>query len=316
MTKSGTNQFHGGLFEYFRNTVLDANDFFNIQQGFPRLDLKRNQYGATLGGPIVKDKIFFFLAYQGQRQVQGLPDLNSPVFSPLEVQGNFSQSGAGGGPDPDVAAFLLANPFFQPNPALAAQAIIDPSKFNNVSQAYLKEGLIPSAPGGLLSTTISSATDLDELTSKFDFQLSARDKISVTFGVNRYVTPDYPFSWATVPGFPSRTAANYYFTNIEYTRVFSPTLLNEFHFVTHRSNYLQDAPTQPLPTPASLGIGITPDEPTGPTDLYFDTGLYVGPSENGPTRYVENTVCRRWSRKCSCRVTDQASASWFQGSWD
>ena len=289
VTKSGTNQLHGGLFEFFRNSVLDANDFFNIQQGLPRLDLKRNQYGATLGGPIIKDKIFFFLAYQGQRQVQGLPDLDSPVFSPLEVQGNFSQSGAGGGPDPDVAAFLEANPLFQPNPALAAQAIIDPSKFNSVSQAYLKEGLIPSAPGGLLSTTISSATDLDELTSKFDFNLSARDKISVTFGVNRYVTPDYPYSWATVPGFPSRTAANYYFTNIEYTRVFSPTLLNEFHFVTHRSNYLQDSPTQPLPTPASLGIDITPDEPTGPTDLYFDTGLYVGPSENGPTRYVENT---------------------------
>jgi Carboxypeptidase regulatory-like domain/TonB-dependent Receptor Plug Domain len=289
VTKSGTNQLHGSLFEFFRNSVLDANDFFNIQQGLPRLDLKRNQYGATLGGPIVKDKIFFFLAYQGQRQVQGLPDLDSPVFTPLEVQGNFSQSAPGGGPDPGVAAFLEANPYFQPNPALAAQAIIAPSRFNSVAQAYLKEGLIPSAPGGLLSTTISSATDLDELTSKFDFNLSARDKISATFGVNRYVTPDYPFSWATVPGFPSRTAANYYFTNIEYTRVFSPTLLNEFHFVTHRSNYLQDTPTTSLPTPASLGIDITPDEPTGPTDLFFDTGLYLGGSENGPTRYVENT---------------------------
>ena len=288
VTKSGTNQLHGSLFEFFRNRILDANDFFNIQQGLPRLDLKRNQYGATLGGPIVKDKIFFFLAYQGQRQVQGLPDLDSPVFTPLETQGNFSQS-VNGAPDPGVAAFLEANRFFQPNPALAAQAIIAPNRMNSVAQAYLKEGLIPSAPGGLLSTTISSATDLDELTSKFDFNLSSRDKISLTFGVNRYVTPDYPFAWATVPGYPSRTAANYYFTNIEYTRVFSPTLLNEFHFITHRSNYLQDTPTQPLPTPASLGIDITPDEPTGPTDLFFDTGLYLGPSENGPTRYVENT---------------------------
>ncbi|HXZ31764.1 MAG TPA: TonB-dependent receptor [Terriglobales bacterium] len=146
VTKSGTNHLHGSLFEFFRNRVLDANDFFNIQQGIPRLDLKRNQYGATLGGPVVKDKVFFFLAYQGQRQVKAIPDVDSPVFTPLEVQGNFSQS-ASGGPDPGVAAFLQANPFFQPNPALAAQAIIDPSRINSVAQNYIKAGFIPSASG-------------------------------------------------------------------------------------------------------------------------------------------------------------------------
>ena len=90
--KSGSNQLHGSLFEFFRNRVLDANDYFNIQQGIPRLDLKRNQYGATLGGPIVKDKVFFFLAYQGQRQLQAVPDINAPVFTPQEVQGDFSQA--------------------------------------------------------------------------------------------------------------------------------------------------------------------------------------------------------------------------------
>ncbi|HXW90162.1 MAG TPA: carboxypeptidase regulatory-like domain-containing protein, partial [Terriglobales bacterium] len=290
VTKSGTNQFHGSLFDYFRNRVLDANDFFNIQQGLPRLDLKRNQYGATLGGPIVKDKIFFFLAYQGQRQVKGLPIVDSPVFTPLEVQGNFSQSGPNRTP---VAAFLEANPFFQPNPTLAAQAIIAPSQINSVAQAYIKAGLIPSAPGGLLSTTASEDDNRDELTSKFDFNLSRQDKISLTFGVNRAGNPYTgnlnPLPYATVPGFPSRTEANYYFTNVEYTRIFSPTLLNEFHFVTHRSNYLQDEPAKQLPTPAALGIDITPDQPTGPTNLFFDTGLYLGGSENGPTRFVENT---------------------------
>jgi Carboxypeptidase regulatory-like domain len=292
VTKSGTNQFHGSLFDYFRNRILDANDFFNIQQGIPRLDLKRNQYGATLGGPIVKDKIFFFLAYQGQRQVQGIPDVDSPVFTPLEVQGNFSQS-SNGSPDPNVASFLEANPFFQPNPTLAAQAIIAPNRINSVAQAYIREGLIPSAPGGLLSTTASENDNRNELTSKFDFNLSPKDKISLTVGLNRagnpYTGTLNPFPYATVPGFPSRTEANYYFTNIEYTRVFSPTLLNEFHFVTHRSNYLSDTPAKSLPTPASLGIAITPDQATGPTNLSFDTGLAIGGSENGPTRYIENT---------------------------
>ena len=88
VTKSGTNQLHGSLFEFFRNRVLDANDYFNIQKGIPRLDLKRNQYGATLGGPILKDRMFFFLAYQGQRQIQAVPDV-SPTFTPRELQGDF-----------------------------------------------------------------------------------------------------------------------------------------------------------------------------------------------------------------------------------
>ena len=285
--KSGTNQIHGSLFEFLRNRDFDANDFFNIQQGIPRLDLKRNQFGATLGGPIIKDKAFFFLAYQGQRQVQAVPDVDQPVFTPLELQGNFSQS-AGGGPDPGVAAFLQANPYFQSNPALAANAVIDPTKFDPVAQNYIKAGYIPSAPGGLLSTNLSEYSNADELTTKFDFNLSAKDKISATIGLNR--TPfSNPFPFASVPGFPSLTVANYYYTNIGYTRIISPTLLNEFHFVSHRSNYLNDTPVNKLPPPSALGIGVTPDVPTGPTNLYFDTGLYIGQSENGPTRYVENT---------------------------
>jgi hypothetical protein len=287
VTKSGTNQIHGSLFEFFRNRVLDANDFFNIQLGLPRLDLKRNQYGATLGGPIVKDKIFFFLAYQGQRQVQAVPDVDAPVFTPLELQGNFSQS-ANGAPDQNVATFLQNNPFFQPVPALRAQAIIDPTRINSVAQAYIKAGLVPSAPGGLFSTTLSEFSNADELTTKFDFNLSTKDKIAATIGLNRTPFSD-PFPFASVPGFPSLTVANYYYTNIGYTRVFSPTLLNEFHFVTHRSNFLSQTPSKHLPIPSALGIGVTPDVPTGPTNLLFDTGLALGNGENGPTRFVENT---------------------------
>ncbi len=288
VVKSGTNQLHGSLFEFFRNRALDANDFFNNEQGIPRLDLKRNQFGATLGGPIIKDKIFFFLAYQGERQVQAVPDIDSPVFTPLEVQGNFSKSGPNGGPDPNVAAFLQRNPFFQPDKALQAQAVIAPNRINSVAHNYIKNGLIPSAPGGLLSTTLSEFSNADELTSRFDVDLSAKDKISATVGLNR--TPfSNPFPFATVPGFPSLTVANYYYTNIGYTRIFSPTLLNEFHFVSHRSNYLDDTSTQQLAGPAALGIAITPDVVTGPTNLFFDTNLSLGNSENGPTRYVENT---------------------------
>jgi Carboxypeptidase regulatory-like domain/TonB-dependent Receptor Plug Domain len=194
VTKSGSNQLHGSLFEFFRNRVLDANDYFNIPLGLPRLDLKRNQYGATLGGPIVKDKFFFFLSYQGQRQLLAEPDVDVPVYTPAELQGNFSQaipfnSGGcavpAGCPDPNVAAFLANDSYFQPNPALAAQAIIDPTTINSVSQAYIKAALIPTSPtnqvscnpgtgvcSGLLSTAQDALDNRNELTAKFDLNLS------------------------------------------------------------------------------------------------------------------------------------------------
>jgi hypothetical protein len=309
VTKSGTNQIHGSLFEFFRNRVLDANDYFNNQLGIPRLDLKRNQYGATLGGPIHKDKAFFFLAYQGQRQVQAEPDNDIPVFTPQQLQGDFSNASTGGSPDPGVACFLTgffpdgtgcatdsngnpiqgpANTYFQANQALGLQAIIDPTKFDPVAKNYISHNLIPSTPSGLLSQSLDAVDDRDELTSKFDLNLNPKDKLSATIGVNRTSSVN-PLPYATVPGFPSGTVANYYFGNLAYTRIFSPTLLNEFHFVAHRSNYLADKVLSHLPTGASLGVGITPDLATGPTNIFFDNGFQIGPSENGPTRYVENT---------------------------
>ena len=320
VTKSGTNQFHGSAFEFIRNRVFDANDYFNIPQGLPRLDLKRNQFGATLGGPIRQDRAFFFLAYQGTRQVQAVPDVDIPVYTAQELQGNFSQA-VNGGPDPNVACFLSGyfpggtdcgtnakgnpvrgtpHPYFQSNLTLAEQGIIDPTKIDPVTQAYIKAGLIATSPtnqtfcntneicSGLLSTSLEQTNNADELTTKFDFNLSAKDKISATIGANRTLFLN-PFPYATVPGYPSRTPANYYFTNIGYTRVFTTTLLNEFHFVTHRSNYLQDSVVKALPSGPSLGIGITPDLATCPTNIYFDTGYQFGPSEQGPTRFVENT---------------------------
>jgi outer membrane receptor protein involved in Fe transport len=303
VTKSGTNQIHGSLFEFLRNRAFDADDYFNIQQGLPRLDLKRNQYGATLGGPILKDKVFFFLAYQGQRQVQAIPIIDAPVYTPQELQGNFSEVEAfdgvvclnpAGCPDPGVVSFLTANPSFAAPNGSVVNGIIDPTQIDPVAQAYIKAGLIPSAPGGLLSTSENEQDNRNELTSKFDFNLSAKDKLSATVGLNRAGDPYFgtlnPAPYASVPGFPSTNTAHYYFVNLGYTRIFSPTLLNEFHFVAHRSNFLHDSPAVKLPSPADLGIvGITPDLVTGPTNIFFDTGFDIGLSEAGPTRFVQNT---------------------------
>src|SRR6476660_463971 len=71
ITKSGTNDFHGSVFDYFRNERLDANDFFNNLQGLPRSKFRLNQFGGNLSGPFVKDKLFFVTNYEGVRQTRG-----------------------------------------------------------------------------------------------------------------------------------------------------------------------------------------------------------------------------------------------------
>lgn len=71
ITKSGTNDLHGSVFDYFRNEKLDANDFFNNAQGFPRSHFRLNQFGGNVSGPIIKDKLFFFANYEGVRQTRG-----------------------------------------------------------------------------------------------------------------------------------------------------------------------------------------------------------------------------------------------------
>ncbi|HEX4485926.1 MAG TPA: carboxypeptidase-like regulatory domain-containing protein [Terriglobales bacterium] len=70
VTKSGSNDWHGSLFEYHRNTITEANDFFNKEAGIERPKLLRNQFGGSIGGPILKDKLFFFFTYQGRRDAK------------------------------------------------------------------------------------------------------------------------------------------------------------------------------------------------------------------------------------------------------
>ena len=122
VTKSGTNSFHGTLYDYLRNNFFDANRFFNDQQGLPTPVLKRNQYGGTVGGPILKNKLFFFFAYQGQKQIQDVTPTNGRVntFTPAEANGDFSGTSYAS----TVATFLQKYPQYQANPTLAAQGII------------------------------------------------------------------------------------------------------------------------------------------------------------------------------------------------
>jgi hypothetical protein len=107
-TRSGTNSFHGGVYEYFRNTVMDANDWFAKSAGNPRAPEQHNDFGGFLGGPISKDKTFFFFSYEGAR-------LRLPATSVIEVPSEGARSAASAA----VAPFL--NAFPMPNGPVSAQ---------------------------------------------------------------------------------------------------------------------------------------------------------------------------------------------------
>ena len=293
VTKSGTNNFHGSAFEFLRNKVLNANRFFNNKNGIPREDLKRNQFGFTVGGPITiprvikgEDRFFFFAGYQGQRQVASQTTASITTFTPAELQGNFSHSGPGGGPDPNVAAFLLANPIYQPNPALAAQAII--GRIDPVAQKYIATGLIPTSSSGQIVSQGGAVDNRDELTLRFDANINPKNVVVATLGTSR--NPNIlPFSSVNVSGFPISGNQDRRFANISYTRIFSPSLINDFRFTAQRSVTAQAVPGADLPTAASLGIKVTPDNPSGPPRLEFAGGLTLGFSPQGPTTLVNNT---------------------------
>jgi hypothetical protein len=182
VTKSGTNQLHGSVFDYLRNDAFNANTFFNNEAGQARPVLKRNQFGGTVGGPIIipdlvgKDRFFFFFGYQGQRQKSTTVGSEGTTFTPGELGGDFSHS-VNGGPDPGVAAFLLSNPSFQSNSALAAQAIIDPTKINPVAQGYITNKLIPVTSSGVIVPNGPGTDDRDEYIERFDFNTTTKDRL-------------------------------------------------------------------------------------------------------------------------------------------
>ena len=324
VTKSGTNTIHGSAFDYIRNGDFNANSFFNNLNDVPRDTLRRNQFGGTVGGPITiphivhgHDKLFFFISYQGQRQSDAQTSLDIPTFTPAEAGGDFSQALPNGQsvplnavfvnsgnaqtvqqsavcniptgcPDPNVVNFLQNNTFFQSNPALAAQGIIDPTKIDPVAKAVFAANLVPTSLSGLVNSVASATDNYNELTGKIDYEISAKDKLSFTIGGHRDASLG-PFDEANVSGYPDLTTSNTYFAGISYVRTFSAEKLNEFHFNAQRSNTLQEKPGVSLPSPASLGFGITPDLVLGPPVLGFDSGLTTGFSIQGPSNLVGNT---------------------------
>ncbi|MGA3293286.1 MAG: TonB-dependent receptor [Candidatus Acidiferrales bacterium] len=148
-TKSGTNTWHGSAYEYNRTAATEANTFFNNQADIPRLALVRNQFGTNVGGPVLKDKLFFFFEYDGRRDAEGLSELQIVPF-PHVAKGEIAYiNDSGGGTCPDSSRLTSADvstPCVTIAPA-AEVAAFDPCSTANCSGA---PGFVAGGPAPVL----------------------------------------------------------------------------------------------------------------------------------------------------------------------
>lgn len=240
--KSGTNQFHGLLFEYLRNDALNANTWNRNLSGQKRPVLKQNQFGGTIGGPILKDKLFYFGSYQGTRQRNGL-DSNcaSTVYTP-PLTNDRSPAGLG-------AVFAGQRGYVQDllggvGPAVAA----DGSNISPVAlailQAKLPDGsyLIPTPQRlnpsngfdaeGVTDYSIACPYTENQFMTNVDFQQNDKSRWAGRFFWSNSVATDTlrsssVFGGGGVPGFPLNSVANFRNFSLDNTYVFTPTLLNQ-----------------------------------------------------------------------------------------
>jgi hypothetical protein len=302
VTKSGTNSLHGSIYEFFRNDVLNAHPFTFVPS--PKPDFKQNQFGGTFGGPIKKDKTFFFGSYEGRRVVQGI--VSQPVNVPTasELAGNFGSSGSvftGTLSDATVAGILqsrcgsnltaagqtaLTNAIggvAQPYSAIFPTGQIPTQCFDPVAVSLLQ--YVPGAGGtGAQVITVPNETDRgDQFQIRVDHIFNSNQKTSVYYYFDDDDTVDplakFQAAGATLGNFPGQYATRTQQVNVTHTSTLGATAVNEFRFTYFREGQLKfDQPTKTGLVTASCGSAASAFCFTGTSDtaLVSDNGVALG----------------------------------------
>jgi hypothetical protein len=260
ITKSGSNEFHGNVYEFFRNRALNANDYFLEAQGQPKPVLSRNQFGGTIGGPIIRDRAFFFGSYQGTRERNGASLINSlmsPTLPSFLTDTNRTAASI-------VAAFNAYNatlPVTQRQPDLTV-AQINPIAISLLN-ARLPNGqfAIPSATTSSGSVTISDISTFreDQFNGNIDIKFSDKHSFSgkAFFASNPTTQANYNFAGlgngpTQLPGFGGELDIIQSLASLTDTYVFSPNVVNQARFGFSRLR-VTSTPVEPF-TGAEFGI--------------------------------------------------------------
>src|SRR5262249_10698812 len=195
-TRSGSNEFHGETFEFLRNNALDARNFFDAKKP----PFKRNQFGAALGGPIYKDRTFFFFSYEGLRQRQGLT-LNSNVLT-------------------DAERSRVTNPTIAKLLPLIPQAT--------------RVDVVSGVPIGRFQGSGTAPVDLDQWTGDVSHNLRANDRLHGYYAIQRDKRGEPTLQGNTLPGFGDTRQSRRQIFTLNETHTFSPSLVNEARFGFNR----------------------------------------------------------------------------------
>ena len=328
VTKSGTNAFHGDVYEFFRNNVLNARGFFDT--AIP--DFKQNQFGGTLGGPIRKDQTFFFASYEGRRIREGTSSPAFPVPSIAERGGDFSAgqpfSGSLSDPNGTVSALMNARPgcaaavaaeggapiapgtaysAIFPNNQIPAQCF-DPTALDLMNQYVPQANL----NGTEYQSVLTAPEYDDQLTGRIDHKLSDHQEFNAYYYFDdQFYTQPFSFfqgAGANVPGFGGLYNNRYQQVNLTHTWVISPSTVNEFRFSAFReaqgefnhpqhANLVQ-ASCSAVPAdecfsdPNNPALGITPHLGTQHEGVPFLTvsgGFALGNNYEGELPQIGNT---------------------------
>ncbi len=255
VTKSGTNDWHGSLYEFLRNSDLDARNYFDVN---PIPAFRRNQFGASLGGAIKKDHLFFFLNYESLREVQAITDGNLSV--------------------PDAAARngLLPSAF---SPGTLVNIGVNPLSAKLMSLYPLPNG--PDIGGGVAlwsGSQMESAVD-NHGVARIDYNISSKDQVFFRYTVDNgtLVKP------STTPGFPLDVPSSADYIMLSWQRVFSPTFFNQLKANYNRTAYIAN----PGET-HGVSVGLTPNDQylgsisNGLTGLGYSTIYPLGTFSNVP----------------------------------
>lgn len=288
ITRAGGNQWHGSLYDYLRNTALDARNFFT-----PAVQpYRQNQFGGTLGGPLLRNRTFIFLYYEGLRNRQGETEA-ATVPTPLERQGNFSQSGQ------PLIDYETGQPV--PNNTLSS---INPIAAKLLS-FYPAGNLNPS----LFNTTQMLVNNAGQYGLRLDQNWSASDHLFIKAMMNEAneVDPLSPIG-ANVPGFPVEQYDHADNISLEETHIFSPSLLGVARLEYVRNHFDAGQDINHI-SPQSFGFQIMPTLAGAAGLPYLSVAgmATIGDPITGPRDTVQNSFREAYSLSW-VRGAHQASA--------
>src|ERR1035437_584527 len=291
--KSGGNQLRGSVFEYVRNDMFDARNFFDAGKS----KLRRNQFGASAAGPVVipklydgHDKTFFLASWESFRGISGSSSLGV-IPTDLERVGNFSKSLDATGKLVPIKDPLANGSCTATNSsACFAGNIIPASRMSSISQQLLKYYPSPNFTG--INNYLANANSTDSWDSflfKVDQRVGAKDNVAVRV-LQRWESSNDPFSGSPLGSFGATTDNGQSLYGISETRVFTPTLINEFRAGLTRTTNVELSDHAGTNWAAQYGIpGTTSDPNLAGFPKIGITGFEtLGGSTTNPIRYVVN----------------------------